>query len=182
MNKSILAPALIVLSGSQINAQVFEEGSKFLHLGVGVGSPYAFSGSKMGVPPIHASFELGVTDKIGVGGLVGYTSSSWDQVFLTTNYSWNFSYLIVGARGAYHFLDHDNIDAYGGVMLGYNIASANFESNDPDIGRFVTEPTVGGFAFGAFVGGRYMFNESSGLFAELGYNIAWLSLGYTAKF
>jgi hypothetical protein len=40
---------------------------------------------------------------------------------------------------------------------------------------------VGGFAFGAFVGGRYMFSEKVGGFAELGYNISWLSLGATFK-
>jgi hypothetical protein len=182
MKKFLFTGLVLIFSNASLSAQVFEEGSKFLHVGVGVGSPYAYSGSKMGVPPLHAAFEIGVTDKIGVGGLVGYTSSSYDQVFFTDNYSWKFSYLILGARGAYHFLDHDKIDAYGGLLLGYNIASAKFESTDPDLERFVTEPSVGGLAIGAFVGGRYMISDNSGVFAELGYNIAWLSLGYTAKF
>lgn len=136
MKRLLFTGLVLVLSNASLSAQVFEEGSKFLHVGVGVGSPYAYSGSKMGVPPLHAAFEIGVTDKIGVGGLVGYTSSSFDQVYFTGNYSWKFSYLIVGARGAFHFLDHDKIDAYGGVLLGYNIASAKFESTDPDLERF----------------------------------------------
>ncbi len=182
MKQHLLSAAVAAVLSFGASAQVFEEGAKFLHAGLGVGSPYAYSGSKMGVPPLHASFEMGVTDKIGVGGLIGYTSSTWDQAFFTTNYSWKFSYLIIGARGAYHFLDHEKIDAYGGAMLGYNIASAKFESNDADLERLVTEPSVGGLAFGAFVGGRYMFSDNSGVFAELGYNIAWLSVGYTAKF
>lgn len=187
--KLLVAGVLAGFTGLQANAQVFEEGAKFLHVGIGVGSPYAYSGSKMGVPPVHASFEVGVTDKIGVGGLVGYTSSKWDQstvwgIGSQYNYEWNFSYLIIGARGAYHFVENDKWDAYAGLMLGYNVASAKWKTNDPNWkeGALWVEPKVGGVAFGAFGGARYAFSQSSAVFAELGYNVAWLSVGYCAKF
>lgn len=178
--RSLLALATLVPLAT--NAQIFEEGGKYLHLGIGVGSAYAYSGSTMGVPPIHASLEVGVTDKIGVGGLIGYTSSKWEQTYIGDKYSWNFSYLIIGARGAYHFYNEDKWDAYGGLMLGYNVASAKFESTDPDLEQYVTEPSVGGFALGAFVGARYGLGDSGAIFAELGYSIAWLSLGYCVRF
>lgn len=170
---SILALFLCIQGFSQS----FGEGSTRVHAGIGFGSPYTYSGSKMGIPPLHASFEIGVTDKIGVGGLIGYTSSSIEESFLSSSYSWRFSYLIVGARGAYHFLTDDKIDLYGGVMLGYNIASAKFESTDATLETFFTEPSVGGVAYGFFGGGRYNVKDNLAVFAELGYSISWISAG-----
>jgi hypothetical protein len=34
-----------------------------------------------------------------------------------------------------------------------------------------------GVAYSLFVGGRYYFNQHIGVFAELGYGVAWLNLG-----
>lgn len=180
--------AVTGLAAGSASGQVFEQGAKFLHVGIGFGSPYAFSGSKMGIPPVHASFEAAVSDKFGVGGLVGYTKSTWDYGTFgfsgNYKYQWEASYLIIGARGAYHFVDNDKWDAYVGAMLGYNVASVKFKTEDPDWKEPFgwTEPKVGGVAFGAFVGGRYAFSQSSAVFAELGYNISWISVGYCAKF
>ncbi len=183
MRKFLLSFAFVGGFTGLANAQVFEEGNNFLHIGIGVGSPYAYSGSKVGIPPIHASFEHGLSDKIGVGGLIGYTSSTYEQTYpLGGSYKWNFTYLIIGARGAYHFLDNDKIDLYLGAMLGYNVASAKFESDVAGLEALVTEPSVGGVAFGGFVGSRFALGESSALFAELGYNISWLSVGYCQRF
>lgn len=181
MKKILSTMVAVVAMTLSTNAQLFDEDAKFFHVGIGVGSPYAYSGSDVSIPPVHASAEFAVSEKIGVGGLVGYTASKYDQAYFGDSYSWKFTYLIVGARGAYHFLDSDKADVYVGAMLGYNIASAKFESTDPDLEEFVTEPSVGGVAFGGFVGGRYMFTEKLGGFAELGYNISWLSVGLAVK-
>lgn len=180
--KKVLLSLIVAIVSTFATAQHFENGSKFLHVGVGVLSPYAYSGSKMGVPPVHASLEIGVTDKIGVGGLIGYTTSKYEAAFWNSKYSWKYTYLIIGARGNYHFYQDDKFDVYGGAMLGYNVASAKFESTDKSIEAFITEPKVGGVAFGVYAGGRYFFNDNSALFAEVGYSIAWLNIGYCAKF
>jgi hypothetical protein len=181
--KKLIATLMMVASiGAVSNAQVFDKGAKFAHVGIGVGSPYAYSGSSVSIPPVHASLEVGITEKIGIGGLIGYTASTWDQNYFGDAYSWKFTYLIIGARGAYHFIDNEKADVYGGLMLGYNVASAKFESADPDLEAEVGEPEVGGVAFGGYVGARYMFKENIGGFAELGYNISYLSIGATFKF
>lgn len=177
-----LMAILLVFVCFATKAQVFEKGVSLLNVGVGFGSPYYGSGSKMTIPPVHASFEYGVTEKIGVGALVGYTSSVWDNSAIWgTGYKLKYSYLIVGARGAYHFVNKEKLDAYGGLMLGYNVASSKWEypsgGTDP-IGSY----KAGGLALGAFLGGRYMFTEKIGAFAEIGYSIAWVSVGVTAKF
>jgi hypothetical protein len=185
--KKILSTMIAVVAMTlSTNAQLFDEEAKFFHVGIGVGSPYAYSGSDVSIPPVHASAEFAVSEKIGVGGLIGYTASKWEQTDIigteTYSYSWKFSYIIVGARGAYHFIDSDKADVYGGVMLGYNIASASFESSSSSIKESdYSSPSVGGVAFGGFVGARYMFTEKLGGFAELGYNISWLSVGLAVK-
>jgi hypothetical protein len=185
--KLLLSFTFIVLSASLVNAQLFNSKEKYLNAGFGLGSAYYYGASTSTIPPIHASFEVGVTDKIGVGGLIGYTASRLRQsYFLDGSYTWKFSYLVLGARGAYHFLSDDKADVYAGLMLGYNIAYSKFETNDPEIrdlykDGIINNVSVGGLAFGAFVGGRYMFSENVGGFAELGYNISWLSLGATFR-
>jgi hypothetical protein len=187
--KKILLSCLFLFSFSVLlHAQQVTKGTKLLNLGIGLGSAYAYSGSTLTLPPVHASLEVGVADKISVGGLLGYTASKWNQTYLDgSKYSWNFSYLVFGARGSYHFLNNnDKADIYAGLMLGYNVASSKFSTNDPDIKDLynrglISNVSAGGFALGAHVGGRYMFSEKVGGFAELGYNISWLSLGATFK-
>jgi hypothetical protein len=187
MKKIIFAFSILISFTTTLQAQLFSKDQRFINAGIGLGSAYYYSGSTTTIPPVHASYEVGVTDKIGVGGLIGYTASGINENFLGNGaYSWQFSYLVLGARGAYHFLNNDKADVYAGLMLGYNVARAKFQTSDPDIRELYNEGTIrnvsaGGFTFGAYVGGRYMFSEKVGGFAELGYNISWLSLGATFK-
>jgi hypothetical protein len=177
MKKLILLLLVVVAGQMNMTAQTFENGASYFHAGIGILSPYTYSGAKMGIPPVHVSFEKGVTENIGVGALVGYTSAKYESSFLTDSYSWNFSYALIGARGAYHFTNFDKADLYLGGMLGYNIAKAKFESTDPDLAQYVTEPKVGGVVFGGFLGARKSVTDNLTLFGEVGYNIAWLSVG-----
>jgi hypothetical protein len=158
------------------HAQVFDKGTKALNVGIGLGSAYGYAGFNSSVPPLSASFEIGLTDKIaigriGVGGIFGYSS------FKAGTFS--SSHILIGARGLYHFdFDVEKIDVYGGIMLGYNIVSYS----DSNLNGFGYGYGGSGLVGGIFAGGRYMFSEKIGAFAELGYSIAWLNLGVTAKF
>ncbi len=180
MKKSLLIATVALGLTFNSNAQVFEQGSKFVNVGIGLISPYAYSGSSMGLPPISGSFEYGITDKIGVGAIVGFTTSSLSYF----GYKANFSYIIVGGRGAYHFLEHDKIDLYAGLMLGYNISSTSYTDNAGNSYTPILGPGFGGsgVAFGIFGGVRYMFAKKVGGFAELGYSISWITIGATFKF
>jgi hypothetical protein len=195
MKKITLVIAFLAISVLGANAQVFQKGSGNLNLGIGFGSPFVYGGSESNIPPISASYELGVSDKIGIGGLVGYTSSSldFDNIVYsydidgningvipgTATYTW--SYLIIGARGNYHFVNKDKIDVYAGAMLGYNIVSSSIETtpNDPDY--VDADFSVSGLAYGGHLGVRYMFSDKVGAFTEVGYNVGYVNLGLTVK-
>lgn len=158
--------------------QTFEQGGKYLHFGIGFGSPYALSGAKVGLPPVHASLEVGVTDNIGIGGLVGYNTAKYESTFFSDTYTWKYSYLLIGARGAYHFTNVDKADIYLGAMLGYNVVSAKFESTSDTIDENdFTAASASGVAFGGFLGARKTLGEKVTIFGELGYSVAWLSVG-----
>ncbi len=71
------------------------------------------------MPSISLGYQAGILEKISVGGIAGYSSSSYGVI----GYKWTYSYMFIGARGEYHFVDVDleNFDLYGGLTLGYNI-------------------------------------------------------------
>ena len=171
----VLAFALI---GLTYNAQAqYEKGQIDANLGVGFGASFA-TGS-VSLPPVSFSLDFGINDNISLGGYVGYSSSSEDFSGFGGNYSWKYTYIIVGARGAYHFDLVDNMDTYAGLMLGYNVATVKY---DGPSGNLFGTPSAGGIAYSAFFGARYHFGESFGVYGELGYGIAIFNVGVTMKF
>jgi hypothetical protein len=179
--KSLFIVAAFFVAAFQLQGQTFENGGKYVHAGVGFGSGYIYTGSRIGVPPIHVSYEQGINDRFGVGGLIGFTSSRYESMLINDKYTWRFSYLVLGARGAYHFTEIDQADVYAGAMLGYNIASSRFESTNAGLNSSLNDPKIGGLVYGAYVGARYELNNDLTLFGELGYSIAYLNLGVCFK-
>lgn len=164
------------------SAQIFENGGRYVHAGLGLGSGYTYSGSRIVIPPMHVSYEQGITDRIGIGGLVGFASSRFEGVFFNNDtYSWRSRYFVVGARGAYHFTEIEEADIYVAGMLGFNFASSKFKSSNASLEKQVTEPAIGGLVYGACIGARYQLNDQMILFGELGYSIAYLNLGICFK-
>lgn len=140
-----------------------DKGTKFVNLGIGVG------GFGYGGIGFNAAADFGVAKNITAGAQAGYRS-----VNIITGY--NVNYLDLGVRGSYHFNElistPDNIDLYAGLTLTYVNVSTSYS-------------TYGGSASGIYVpihlGGRYMFAEKTGVFAELGSAVQTLRAGITFK-
>ena len=154
-----------------------------LNIGIGLGSHVY--GNTSTIPPISASYEVGfpwkindITKNISLGGYLGYAMSESDWSWGTYTYT----EIIIGARGSYHFYNEDNIDAYGGLMIGYDIFSSSYKSKTGYADYNWSDNGSSGLTYSAYLGGRYFFSESFGAFAELGYGIAYLNLGITMKF
>ncbi len=155
---SILGIFLFLGVTPSTQAQAYEKGDKLLNIGIGLNSYYS-----SGIP-LNASFEVGVTDDISVGGSLDYLSSKY-----TILNDYKFTAIYIGARGSYHFnkllnLNSDKVDLYGGLGLGYR----SFSWSDGFTSNVLGDSYGSGIYFGLHIGGKYYFSESIGGFAELG--------------
>ena len=157
-----------ILSQNSIQAQAFQQGTKFADAGLEFANGYGY----VSVVPLYGYFESGLTDEIGLGGRLRF----WSKYGVTS--------ISMQGVGTYHFnnllnLANDQLDFFGGFGLGFQRIS--------DEGFGVT-----GLMLSPHVGGRYFFNEKVGANAKLGYDIlviegftfsnASLSLGVSFRF
>lgn len=184
--RKILSILTMALLGSAAYGQspTFSQGDKVITAGIGFGTAlYSGAAYKTGLPPLSANFEIGVADDflgdgitLGVGPYLGFAGSKYEVTY-PTNYGLKYSYTVIGARGALHYTFVDNLDTYGGLMLGYNIVSVK-EIGDVPVGFSASSS---GLSFSAYIGGRYYFNENLGAMLELGYGVAYVNLGLAFK-
>ena len=184
MKRIITMVVAIMMVAPLIQAQesLFNKGDKVINLGIGLGNTlYSGSYYTRGVPPISISYEQAVKDSIlekgviGIMGYVGYTSYKYDYL----GWGYKYSNIIVGVGGLFHYPLVNKLDTYAGLLLGYNISSAK-EFGIPS--GWVYESTSGGFVFSGFIGARYYFNDKFAVFAQLGYGVAYFTIGASLKF
>ncbi|CCH52103.1 hypothetical protein BN8_01076 [Fibrisoma limi BUZ 3] len=155
-------------------AQSYKNGDNLLNVGIGLGAYTA------GGLPIGASFEKGITDQISVGGSFDFARYGYNY----GGYKWNYTFMYIGARASYHAgellnISNDKFDPYAGVSLGFRAASYKDNSGYSDN---YYNPYNSGLFLGLHIGSRYRFSEKLGVFGEVGYGIAALKLGLSAKF
>jgi hypothetical protein len=161
---------------------VFSEGDKVVNLGIGIGSTLGGSGYSTKIPPISGSFEYGIKDELfdehsslGIGGYIAYSANKYEIINTGLSVGADYSYFILGARGALHYQFVEKLDTYAGLMLGYNVVSSS------SFGGY-NQASSSEVAFSLYIGGRYYFSNDIAAFAELGYGIAALQLGVSFKF
>ena len=170
-----------------INAQnMFSKGEQNINLGIGIGTSLGGSDYTTIIPPLSVSYEKGVQDELfddksslGIGAYLGIAGNRQQWNDKGNKYGYDYNYLIIGARGTVHYQLIDDLDTYGGLMIGLNIVSSKGYGNWSSVDG--KAPATSGLVGTLFVGGRYYFKENMGAFAELGYGIAYLQLGITFK-
>lgn len=183
----IALASLFLLTPRQASAQ-FDVGDKVASLSVGIGGNYVSSTSQS--PALGLGYEQGVTDLgpgvLGLGGYLGYKSLAYKHRFMTYEYDWRYTYLILGFRGSWHYNEwhgNDRLDTYGGLMLSYNIVNWKDHTVYPSGAIAVSSGSASsGIGLTGFLGTRYYFNDNLGVQAELGYGVAILNLGLAYKF
>ena len=178
---------VLFIPSTPMKAQIFDQGDFVLNLGLGIGSTlYTGLYYKTTVPPVFVSGDYCVRENLGpgnlgVGGYIGYNAYKWDYTYLGDSWGYKYSTIIIGPRGTYHFVDLvDNLDLYGGILLGARIVSAK-EYGTTYLGYNYTANSSG-VAYSMFAGARYYFSDNFGVMAELGYGIAYLSVAASLKF
>ena len=175
MKKLITLIFVLAISFSFTQAQVYHKGMNTLNLGIGPGLAGIYG--TMDVPAISLGFQAGVHEKISVGGIVGYSSSSYGEA----DYTWTYTYFFIGARGEYHFVDLDvkDLDLYAGLTLGYNIVSVSEPTGYSNYFNYSAGTSY--LLYGFHVGGKYFFTDRIGAFLELGYGVGYITVGVTFK-
>jgi len=179
----VMLAVIMMAASQQVLAQKlgYEQGDKTVQIGFGLGGSF-YQGS-VKVPALQIRYEYGIKEKFSIGGILGYASSSYYyQNFNPTTgavseASLDYSYLIIGARGNYHFWTTEKFDPYAGLTIGYN--SLNFTDTGGNLG---TVPASSFTLYGAQVGANYYFKSNLGAWAELGYGLGFLNLGAVFKF
>lgn len=178
--KKVIFILLVVAMATSVSAQPFQKGTTAANVGIGLGT--ALGGLGKARPAIsvsvdHGFWDIGGPGVISLGGYIGNTGYKYTDLGYTAK--WN--YIVIGARGAYHyngFTDLPNLDVYGGAMLGYNIVKYTADGAGADLSNNYGS----GIGLSGFVGGRWLFTENIGGYAELGYGVSVLAVGVTFIF
>lgn len=176
----LIISCVLFLNSPAFSQAPYSKGDKIGSIGIGFGFAGIYGDAS--VPPISLGFQYGLEDKISIGGIIGYTSSSYKYNF-GGDYEWKYSYIVIGARGEYHFLENvDKMDGYAGATLGYNIVSVSEPTVNTAYGTFGGYSSQGSYAlFGVHVGLRYYFDPKIAVFGELGYGIGYITVGASFK-
>jgi outer membrane protein W len=188
MKKALFVMAVLVMAFSvTTKAQdneggAFSKGSSYVNLGYGFGSIWknlfkltaGFSGGAYKVTstgPFSLAYEYGVSDKISVGVIAGYSQvkgTYTDASFPSDNYVDKLTNFSVIARGNYHFGHSEKFDPYIGIGLGYyNFKFESIDAGGVSTGNAFAIP--GAFGFNGQLGAKYFFSTNFGIFAEVGY-------------
>ncbi|MGE5458730.1 MAG: hypothetical protein ACM3RX_10285 [Methanococcaceae archaeon] len=170
----ILVLFITMAVANDLSAQTFSKGTKVAQIGLGFGFAGVYGDA--GIPPITLGFQYGLEEKISVGPVLGFTTSS--QEFFGGK--WSYSYVVIGARGEYHFLENsEKMDAYGGVTLGYAIVSSSITDENPYYNQYYSNVSASSSyaVYGFHVGGKYYVTPQISLFGELGYGIGYITVG-----
>jgi len=173
------------------HAQAVRNGEGLLSVGLGIGqghyAPGAFGSysSRTSIGPITVGYQKIITDvvgigRFGVGGSFGMSFHSSKYSSLGTTYRNSATRTALIARGSYHFdLPSKNWDLYGGLGLGLYFYSYKYDNSwsTNDTGA----SSASALAFSFFLGARYFFSDSFGIYAELGHGLGNLNLGLTFK-
>jgi hypothetical protein len=155
------------LAASSSNSACFSKGTTVAQALIGFGGNYGV--------PITLVAEHGITDKIGIGGTIGYGRLS-TPFGIWGDYTIN--HILIGGRGHYHAYTTDKIDVYGAATLGYSVASISYPSTAPSSAQTAS---AGGFIWAGNIGGRYYFNPKFAAVAEIGYGLANVNIGLAMK-
>ncbi|MFH1320251.1 MAG: hypothetical protein ABII90_06300 [Bacteroidota bacterium] len=180
-------PILLMFCITQIKAQSFDKGTNALNAGVGFGGVYInLSKGYSALPSFSFLYEKCIISDIGpgtfgVGGMIAQKSIKYDRTSFIYHYNESWSYLIIGARGSYHFnfTGIRDFDPYAGIMFAYYIPSYNMSTNDP----FHTAMNYSNYpVFSPYAGVRYYFNKTIGVYGEFCYGYSFGVIGLSAKF
>jgi hypothetical protein len=191
MKKFIIGCCLFCFIAVHASAQIptFLKDDNVVGVGVGFGGNIYVGKYYTNNPSISVHYERCILDNlfdeksfIGVGGVVGYTSSTYKYPYGSSYWGWKYSSIIIGARAALHYAFVDKLDTYAGVILGFNIVSKKEIGTHTDESKNITPSSPTSYLL---AGARYYLTDNFAVFAEVcpGWNVfSIINLGVSLKF
>ena len=171
----------------------FDQGSNTIGLGVGFGLTYGYYGNTTASPALSFIYDHGFFPEvgpgtIGIGGIIGYKTASYN--YSSGGYKAKWTHTIVAVRGTYHFTGlaekNNKFDPYAGVMLGlrFNSYSDTYDDYYYNLygNHYYSDYTTTNLVSGLFIGAKYNFAPAIGVFGELGYDISFARFGVNFNF
>ncbi len=193
MKKTALLFSLLFvvgLSTQSIAQSNFDKGTGVAQFTIGfpqviaTGALYKTRIPAMAIAYDHCFFDdlIDGNASVGIGGILGIAGSKFTNAgfFGTGTYSYNYTYILFGARGTFHYQLVDDLDTYAGVLVGGYGVNASYEG--PSGVANVPGADGGAPIAGGFVGARYFFNDNLAVMGEVGYGIAILNVGLAYRF
>jgi len=187
----MVAATALLLKCQPTKAQAFEAGDNVIGLGVGAGGYYnAFGTYSSQSPVLMLTYDRGMGFKagpgiVGLGGYIAYKSVAYRYNYFSSYYydrRWN--YIMLGARGTYHWNTWhgiDQLDTYAGVLAGINII--DYQDNSTVEPGYVRPSYAGTSArTNLFAGARWYFTDGFGAYAELSHGVSFITVGINFKF
>ncbi len=186
----VAAATFFCVTSATVKAQSFDVGDNVAAFSLGLGGSFGASSAYSSQSPgLGLIYDRGVTELgpgvLGIGGYVGFKSLAYRYNGPGFEYDWKWRYTIVGVRGTWHYNEWhgmDELDVYGGLMLSYNSVKWTDDTRYPAGVVSVSSSASSGVSLSALVGARYYFTENFGAQLELGYGIAYASVGLAYKF
>ena len=153
-----------------------------------------FSVTTSSVGPLSLKYENAITNNIGLGFSFNYLQNGmkFRQADYSTstpvisNYDLTRSTISFLVRMNVHFIEHEKVDPYFGLGLGYRSAWWDTKVTSSDPTYVAKDYTDGGISFPigfeSVFGARYYLSPGFGLFTEVGIAKAVLQFGITGKF
>lgn len=189
MKKIALVLFIATICAKTTTAQFFEKGTNVVSAGIGFGGHFGSYTYGSQTPGLSLQYERGVWDVggpgvISLGGYAGVKSYKYSGDYGGYHWSEKWNYTVIGVRSAYHYnaINNKKFDVYGGLMLSYNILSYKYSDNGGNYGYKSSGSYGSHVGLSAYVGGRYLFTDHIGAFAELGYGVSILNVGLAVKF
>lgn len=170
-----------------------------VHLGFYGSRYDLYSSSLTPMIPLSLDVEVAALDFIGIGGYFSvatqkyekgydYTVGTWPNLrTYSGTYDVRYTYTSFGVKGVFHVipflnktfsfdhsLDGSKYDLYISHYFGARLSSYSIADDIPDEIEDeeedeLSDPNIGFSVFNTMIGGRYMFTDFFGAYAELGY-------------
>ncbi len=191
--KYILTLALFIFLGqTSVNAQSYSKKYKgfeagHFEIGAGIGLVPTFTTRYVHtkVPPVNMNISYRVKKHFSLGVNAGFTTTHFysdKPINKVIPREIDSEIFMVGFRAAGHY-NMDDLDFYGGGMIGYTVANLDTDIDRRLLAENVETEDLGKsqVTYSGFMGVKYLMTDNLGFYGEFGFGMSLMNVGLVFK-